>query len=194
MAPGMLQVRRLSQGWRRRGRPRAWLFILLAVGLPIAAAVPVAGTAALGQLTVTPPEGPVGTRLEVRGGGYPRGWAGGRLEVTMRPAPPAAPAAPVLEDSIGVYVDETGAFRAILDTSGLAPGRYTVFAWSQSGPDQAITETIATLTAAPAIALPATGGGGRGERDYAPAWLLGGALTLLLIAATAAAKGRLAWR
>lgn len=126
------------------------LFLLVA---PVEATRPMLGT-----LTVVPEAGPAGTIFQAQGSGYPQNWAAGRLELAVRPAPPATAPPPTVEGSIGVYVDATGQFQTTLDSTGLLPGRYTVFVWSQHSPDEVITEATIVITPA-APTLPGTGGG-----------------------------------
>lgn len=154
-------------------------------------AAPVEATGALlGTLTVVPEAGPAGTIFLVQGSGYPHSWAAGRLEVAVRPAPPATAPPPTVEGSIGAYVDATGRFQTTLDSTGLRPGRYTVFVWSQHSPDEVITEATIVITPT-APTLPGAGGGMvASSRQVSRHLVLGAGILFIISGALAALRYR----
>lgn len=162
---------------------RGPVLLVLLLGL-FTAAAPAAAGRRIGTLTATPAAGPAGTVFRLQGHGFPLDWATGQLELSVRPAPPAAPVPATTDTSIRVVVDASGTFQATLDSTGLAPGRYTVFVWSQLSPDDVITETTITVTSSSGPALPATGGGGMAGRTQRGARGLGvgaGAIALSVV-------------
>ena len=115
-----------------------------------------------GNIAVVPETGPPGTIFALIGVGYPRSQAGGILNISVRPAQ-AVPTRPTVAGSVEVVIGMNGDFQAWYDSAGLAAGQYTLFVWTQNGPDDVIAATILTITTAPSgqPSLPATGGGGQ---------------------------------
>ena len=135
------------------------LFLLVLLALP---------TTALAQatLTIAPSSGPAGTSFSITGSGFP---ANDRLIGVV-----LGPNNEVMARN-EVTTDASGAISLTYDSSGDAPGQYTVGIGRADG--TVLASGTFTVTAG-AGAMPRTGGGGMASGSGLAAWLLAGMGTL----------------
>lgn len=161
-------------------KPYDHLIWLIALSPLLIGSSPMSSKAAtIGNITVVPNAGPAGAIFTVLGSNFPPGWAGARLQISIRPAA-ILPDAPPSKSAVWVIVGMDGGFQAQIDSTGFAAGQYTIFVWSQNAPDRVLTEAALTIVADHTPRLPASGDGGLAARSPLSPWGIGVSIATLV--------------
>ncbi len=142
-------------------------FILLLGLLMFPLTVSAAGGVTVGQLTVTPARGPVGTTYVVVGNDFPRHTTVRLIVFFLIPTASGGQGERHVADQ-SVAVADDGTLVARVDSTGYPPADYTVVDAAAPGQTLAHFTVVASATALPG--LPNTGGGGMSDGRASEGW------------------------